>query len=78
MISAGSLSDTNSWVAKKLTEEHNTYNQAELDRIYAEHPSQEKRTVIKMDRLLGQLAPLRAMGDFRFKWSKVSIMRMVY
>lgn len=23
-----------------------------------------------MDRLLGQLAPLRAMGDFRFKWSK--------
>lgn len=23
-----------------------------------------------MDRLLGQLAPLRALGDFRFKWSR--------
>ncbi|KAH1002689.1 hypothetical protein HUJ04_008753 [Dendroctonus ponderosae] len=73
----GSLSETNSWIAKKLTEEHNTYNQMELDRIYSEHPAQEKQTVIKMDRLLGQLAPLRAMGDFRFKWSKEIMTNLV-
>ncbi|XP_060535863.1 pyruvate dehydrogenase [acetyl-transferring]-phosphatase 1, mitochondrial isoform X2 [Cylas formicarius] len=66
----GSLSDSNSWLATKLSEEHNSYNQAELDRIYAEHPENERGSVIKMDRLLGQLAPLRAMGDFRFKWSR--------
>lgn len=66
----GTLSETNSWVAKKLTNEHNTYNQLEVDRIIKEHPYNESRSVIKMDRLLGQLAPLRALGDFRFKWSK--------
>ncbi|KAL1517366.1 hypothetical protein ABEB36_001136 [Hypothenemus hampei] len=73
----GSLSETNTWVANKLTEEHNTYNQAELERIYAAHPVQEKQTVIKMDRLLGQLAPLRAMGDFRFKWDKETMTNVV-
>lgn len=66
----GSLSDTNSWVAKKLIEEHNAFNQAEINRIINEHPYNESSTVIKMDRLLGQLAPLRSMGDFRFKWSR--------
>ncbi|KAJ8964084.1 hypothetical protein NQ314_005138, partial [Rhamnusium bicolor] len=63
------LSETNSWLAKKLTNEHNSYNQSEVDRIIKEHPYNEGASVIKMDRLLGQLAPLRAMGDFRFKWS---------
>ncbi|XP_030760828.1 pyruvate dehydrogenase [acetyl-transferring]-phosphatase 1, mitochondrial [Sitophilus oryzae] len=66
----GSLSETGSWIPKKLTEEHNAYNPIEYDRVMSEHPKQEKETVISMGRLLGQLAPLRAMGDFRFKWSK--------
>ncbi|KAF2896745.1 hypothetical protein ILUMI_09428 [Ignelater luminosus] len=66
----GVLSDTNSWIAKKLTVEHNTYNQNEVNRIIKEHPYNESNTVIKMERLLGQLAPLRAFGDFRYKWSK--------
>lgn len=66
----GVLSDTNSWIANKLTTEHNTYNQVEVDRIIKEHPYNESNTVIKMERLLGQLAPLRAFGDFRYKWSK--------
>lgn len=61
----GVLSETNSWTAKKITNEHNTYNQAEVDRIIKEHPYNESDTVIKMERLLGQLAPLRSMGDFR-------------
>ncbi|XP_022903194.1 pyruvate dehydrogenase [acetyl-transferring]-phosphatase 1, mitochondrial [Onthophagus taurus] len=66
----GVTTETNSWMAKKLTTEHNTYNQPEVDRILKEHPSNEANTIIKMERLLGQLAPLRAMGDFRYKWSK--------
>lgn len=66
----GSYTDSNCWVATKFGQEHNTYNQSEVERILAEHPLQEKQTVIKLDRLLGQLAPLRAMGDFRFKWNK--------
>ncbi|XP_057651235.1 pyruvate dehydrogenase [acetyl-transferring]-phosphatase 1, mitochondrial [Diorhabda carinulata] len=66
----GTLSETNSWIANKLTVEHNTYNQQEVDRIIKEHPYNEALSVIRMDRLLGQLAPLRAMGDFRFKWNK--------
>lgn len=64
------LSESNSWLAKKLTLEHNTYNQAEVERILKEHPYNESTTVIRMERLLGQLAPLRSLGDFRYKWSK--------
>lgn len=66
----GYLNESNMWEANKLTTEHNTYNQKEVDRIISEHPFNESETVIKMERLLGQLAPLRAMGDFRYKWSK--------
>lgn len=57
------------WSAKMMTVEHNTDNRAEVERIYSEHPANEKTTAIKMERLLGQLAPLRALGDFRYKWS---------
>lgn len=57
-------------MATKLTNEHDCYNQSEVDRILKEHPQNESLSVLKMDRLLGQLAPLRAMGDFRFKWSR--------
>ncbi|CAH0547596.1 unnamed protein product [Brassicogethes aeneus] len=42
----GTLSDTNSWVAKKLTNDHNTYNQSEVDRILKEHPFNESTTVV--------------------------------
>lgn len=73
----GVLSETNSWTAKKITNEHNTYNQAEVDRIIKEHPYNESDSVIKMERLLGQLAPLRSMGDFRYKWSRDTINKLV-
>lgn len=73
----GVLTETNSWFAKKLTLEHNTYNQAEVERILKEHPYNENSTVIRMERLLGQLAPLRSMGDFRYKWSKDIMMNVV-
>lgn len=48
-----------------MVEEHNSENLHELNRIISEHPSNEKDTVIKHERLLGELAPLRAFGDLR-------------
>lgn len=49
-----------------MVEEHNSYNLEELNRVISEHPSNEKDTIIKSSRLLGELAPLRAFGDLRF------------
>ncbi|KAH8338823.1 hypothetical protein KR074_001562, partial [Drosophila pseudoananassae] len=60
---------THQWTPKKLNIEHNTENIGEVRRILAEHPRQEQETVIRNGRLLSQLAPLRAFGDFRYKWS---------
>ncbi|XP_058790534.1 pyruvate dehydrogenase [acetyl-transferring]-phosphatase 1, mitochondrial [Phymastichus coffea] len=65
----GVLSENDMWSAKMMTVEHNTDNRTEVERIFSEHPPNEKTTAIKMERLLGQLAPLRAIGDFRYKWS---------
>ena len=62
----GSLSENNTWVATKLSKEHNSDNREEVARIKDEHPGE--RDIIRGDRLHGILAPLRAFGDFRFKW----------
>ncbi|KAM3610045.1 uncharacterized protein V6R79_024375 [Siganus canaliculatus] len=59
-----------SWSALPLSQDHNSLNQAEVERIKAQHPRSEKDTVITDDRLLGVLMPLRAFGDVRFKWSR--------
>jgi len=68
----GSLSDTDTWIAKKLTQEHNADNQKEVKRILSEHPETEHHHIFKGDRLLSMLAPLRAFGDFRFKWDRAT------
>ncbi|KAJ2954330.1 hypothetical protein O0L34_g2588 [Tuta absoluta] len=64
----GIMTEENTWIAKKITKEHNTENIDELKRIWSEHPENERRTVIRRDRLLGELAPLRSLGDYRYKW----------
>ncbi|XP_034940318.1 pyruvate dehydrogenase [acetyl-transferring]-phosphatase 1, mitochondrial [Chelonus insularis] len=66
----GIYNENEGWTAQVLNKIHNTDNAEEVERILSEHPPSEKKTVIKMDRLLGQLAPLRALGDFRYKWSR--------
>ncbi|KAG5321002.1 PDP1 phosphatase, partial [Pseudoatta argentina] len=70
------VSENNGWSAKMMTVEHNADNRTEVERILSEHPPNERSTVIKMERLLGQLAPLRSLGDFRYKWTK-NIMKEV-
>ena len=54
-------------------QEHNSDNQKEVKRILAEHPENEHHHIIKGDRLLSILAPLRAFGDFKFKWDRSTI-----
>ncbi|CAK9798307.1 [Pyruvate dehydrogenase [acetyl-transferring]]-phosphatase 1, mitochondrial [Anthophora quadrimaculata] len=73
----GIFSENDGWSAKLMTMEHNTDNRLEVERILSEHPANEKSTVIKMERLLGQLAPLRSLGDFRYKWSKNTLKEVV-
>ena len=64
----GVQNDDGSWSAKYMSYEHNAFNRNEVDNIKSSHPSSESSFVIKNDRLLGLLAPLRAFGDVRFKW----------
>ncbi|XP_022657994.1 pyruvate dehydrogenase [acetyl-transferring]-phosphatase 2, mitochondrial-like isoform X1 [Varroa jacobsoni] len=66
----GMCDDTGRWSARALNKEHNCDNVEELQRIIGEHPTGEKNTIIRNERLLGNLAPLRAFGDFHFKWSR--------
>lgn len=73
----GSINENGDWSAKKMTEEHNAENMAEVRRILAEHPSSERDTVIRGDRLLSQLAPLRAFGDVRYKWTLEQLQKFV-
>lgn len=42
-----------SWSALELSLDHNSNNQAEVEKIKAQHPPSEKDTVIVDDRLLG-------------------------
>ena len=45
---------------------HSGQNEREVTRILHSHP-REERTVLRNNRLLGCLSPLRAFGDCRFK-----------
>ncbi|XP_014257544.1 pyruvate dehydrogenase [acetyl-transferring]-phosphatase 1, mitochondrial [Cimex lectularius] len=66
----GVLNDGKVWSAKKMSIEHNSENPNELDRLFKDHPDEESYTLLEKERLFGQLIPLRAFGDFRYKWSK--------
>lgn len=69
----GILDDSGKWLARPLNKEHSTENVEEITRVISEHPKNEQNTVIRAERLLGSLAPLRAFGDFTFKWEKATI-----
>ncbi|KAK2718388.1 pyruvate dehydrogenase [acetyl-transferring]-phosphatase 1, mitochondrial-like [Artemia franciscana] len=73
----GSLGEGNKWISTRLSSKHTTENQLELNRVFSEHPPKERNSVIVGDRLLGHLMPLRAFGDFLFKWSKEVIQEHV-
>ncbi|XP_052815432.1 pyruvate dehydrogenase [acetyl-transferring]-phosphatase 1, mitochondrial-like [Mya arenaria] len=55
------------WLPVALSKDHDVNNANEVQRIYNQHPGEES-TVIRNGRLLGDLAPLRAFGNARYKW----------
>ncbi|XP_061076559.1 pyruvate dehydrogenase [acetyl-transferring]-phosphatase 1, mitochondrial isoform X2 [Conger conger] len=65
----GVQAEDGSWSALTVTNDHNAQNADELQRVRAEHPPAERKSVVKHDRLLGLLLPFRAFGDIKFKWS---------
>ena len=52
-------------------------NKDEIERLKAKHPISEHSTMIKGGYLLGQLLPLRAFGDMRYKWSLQDLKKVV-
>ncbi|VDL83901.1 unnamed protein product [Nippostrongylus brasiliensis] len=54
-------------IARQLSRAHCIDNADEVHRIRASHPTSETH-VLRGGRLLGELYPLRAFGDVRFKW----------
>lgn len=73
----GSINEHGHWTAKKMNTEHNAENTAEVKRLLSEHPYNERDTVVRGDRLLSQLAPLRAFGDVRYKWPRDKLQKLI-
>ena len=67
----GSMKPDGSWQAVPLSVDQTTRNEEEVNRLHSEHPGEEN-VVIKNERLLGQLQPLRSFGDIQYKWDKVT------
>ena len=65
----GQLDEHGQWKAKPLSVDHNVDNKTEVDRVKSQHPRSEHSFILRNNRLLGQLIPLRAFGDVRYKWS---------
>jgi len=66
----GRFGGDGTWTQVPLTVDQNVDNAAEVKRVVGDHPKSEWPSIIKNDRLLGLLVPLRAFGDIRFKWSR--------
>lgn len=49
----GVQQEDGSWSALQLSQDHNSQNQAEVERIKAQHPPSERDSIITDDRLLG-------------------------
>ena len=64
----GQLQEDGSWKAIPLSTDHNAENKAEVERLQMSHPQSEHNFLLRNGRLLGQLIPLRAFGDIRYKW----------
>lgn len=62
----GVLEADGTWSAVPLSRDHNCQNQAEIERIRAQHPPSERQTVVTDDRLLGvSVLPSTPMSQIR-------------
>ncbi|PAV80258.1 hypothetical protein WR25_16791 [Diploscapter pachys] len=55
-------------IARRLSRPHSQDTANEVERIRKAHPASESSTIFRQGRLLGELIPLRAFGDVRYKW----------
>uniref|UniRef100_A0A0N4ZFV6 PPM-type phosphatase domain-containing protein n=1 Tax=Parastrongyloides trichosuri TaxID=131310 RepID=A0A0N4ZFV6_PARTI len=55
---------------RQLSRPHNPDNPDEVKRIRQEHPQNERGSIFRNGRLLGDLIPLRAFGDVQFKLTR--------
>ncbi|KAF2107598.1 phosphatase 2C-like domain-containing protein [Lophiotrema nucula] len=65
------------YVAQTLSVDQTGFNEAEVDRITAEHPDEEGIIDPRTGRLLG-MAVTRAFGDHRWKWDDDTILQTQY
>uniref|UniRef100_A0A1I7XI49 PPM-type phosphatase domain-containing protein n=1 Tax=Heterorhabditis bacteriophora TaxID=37862 RepID=A0A1I7XI49_HETBA len=63
----GVVSPTGGVIARQLSRAHCVDNADEVHRIRSAHPASETH-ILRGGRLLGELYPLRAFGDVRYKW----------
>ncbi|VDK53854.1 unnamed protein product [Cylicostephanus goldi] len=63
----GVVNPSGNVIARQLSRAHCIDNADEVQRIRSEHPMYETH-ILRGGRLLGELYPLRAFGDVRFKW----------
>ncbi|ESO82786.1 hypothetical protein LOTGIDRAFT_184585 [Lottia gigantea] len=64
------------WEAIPLSTPHDGNNEEEVNRILNRHPN-ESNNIFKNGRLFGDLAPLRAFGDVRYKWDAKDLKHIV-
>lgn len=57
------------WTSKLLVRPHTVHNEEDVRRLCSQHPIHETDYLTRYDRLLGELMPLRAFGDIRYKWT---------
>ncbi|KAJ7253336.1 phosphatase 2C-like domain-containing protein [Mycena haematopus] len=67
---------TDKWDIEFITTEHNGDNDAEIERVYREHPGEPECVVNR--RVLGALAPTRGLGDVPFKQPPSFTRRILY
>uniref|UniRef100_A0A0B6YV59 PPM-type phosphatase domain-containing protein n=1 Tax=Arion vulgaris TaxID=1028688 RepID=A0A0B6YV59_9EUPU len=68
-------SESETWHATSVSTKHDAENPAEVKRLFSRHPN-ESNNVLKNGRLFGELMPLRAFGDVRYKWEKRDLIHL--
>jgi pyruvate dehydrogenase phosphatase len=65
----------NRWEAVQMSNAHDADNPKETERIKRLHPN-EFHNVVRYRRLFGELIPLRAFGNVRYKWPKKDLLQL--
>jgi pyruvate dehydrogenase phosphatase len=73
----GTLQEDGKWKVEVLSEDQTGRSPKEVARMQAEHPPNEKDTVISRGRVLGGLEPTRAFGDAVYKYEPSLYNRLI-